>query len=161
MSISLKFPWTQASYVKAGQVAYKYQMAYSYKKYIGYAFIALMLFGLLTSTYDLLYLGLIFSVYWYYIRPILQAKRLQKEFKKEGLHGASISFLISAKGISINTNFIPWDQIRKVIIHQDGFLLERAEGYPFLPLEAFKNEEEVKTFLELVEREEILVKNII
>ena len=160
MNISLNFPWTQERYVQAGKITYKYQMDYSYKKFIGYALLALMLYGLISKTYDLLYLGLIFSVYWYYIRLYLQTARLKKEFTKEGLHGGNISFLINKKGVAINKNLIPWNHISQVIIHEDGFLLQRHEGYPFLPLNAFNNEEDAKAFLNLIDELDIPIKNI-
>ena len=160
MNISLEFPWTQERFVKAGQITYKYQMAYSYKKFIGYAFIAVMIYGLIFKSYDLLYIGLIFSVYWYYIRPYLQSTRLKKAFIKEGLHEGNIRFIINKKGVSINNSLIPWDHITKVIIHQDGFLLTRNEGYPFLPLNAFNSDDDAKAFLNLVDELNIPIKDI-
>ena len=160
MNISIEFPWTQERYVQAGKAVYKYEMAYSYKKYIGYAFIAIMLYGLFTSTFDLLYLGLIFSVYWFYIRPFIQTTKLKKVYKKEGIHGGSIKFLISQKGVTINDNLIPWNHIAQVIIDKDGFLLDRNEGYPFLPLDAFKSQEDAKAFLTLVDSLNITILNI-
>ena len=151
MNISIQFPWTQERYVQAGKAVYKYEMAYSYKKYVGYAFLIAMIYGLLTNTYDLLYLGLIFSVYWYYIRNFIQTAKLKKVYKKEGIHGGSITFLISDKGVTINNNLIPWNHIAQVIIDKDGFLLDRNEGYPFLPLDAFNSAEDTENFINLVD----------
>lgn len=160
MNISLEFPWTSERYVQAGKAAYKYQMTHSYKKYIGYAFLAIMIYGLVSEAYDLLYLGLIFSIYWHYIRPYIQTQQLKKKFLKEGLHGGSIKFLINKKGVSINDNLLLWNHISKVIIAKDGFLLERNEGYPFLPLNAFKSDEDAKAFINLVDSLDIPLKNI-
>lgn len=160
MNISLEFPWTQERYVQAGKAAYKYEMGYSYKKYIGYAFLAIMLYGLISKTYDLLYLGLMFSIYWHYIRPYIQTQQLKKVFLKEGLHGGSIKFLVNKKGVAINDNLLPWNHIAQVIIHKDGFLLDRTEGYPFLPLNAFKSDDDAKAFINLVDALNIPLKNI-
>ena len=160
MNISLEFPWTKERYIQAGKAVYKYEMAYSYKKYIGYAFLALMMYGLLSNTYDLLYLGLIFSIYWHYIRPYLQTTKLKKVFTKEGLHRTNVKFLINNKGVTINDNLIPWNHIAQVIIHKDGFLLDRNEGYPFLPLDAFKSDKDAQNFITLVDSLAIPIKNI-
>lgn len=160
MNISLAFPWTLERYVQAGKAVYKYEMAYSYKKYVGYTFLGLMIYGLISNTYDLLYLGLIFSIYWYYIRPFIQTTKLKKVYTKEGIHGGNVKFLINSKGVTINDNLIPWNHITQVIIDKDGFLLDRNEGYPFLPLDRFQSTKDAEDFINLVDSLAIPITNI-
>ncbi len=159
MKVHLEFQWSEAVYVTAGEIAYKYKMAHSWKKYAGYFFIGLMIVGGLRAVgqedYSLLYIGTILSVYWYYIKGFLHTGRVKNQFKKEGIRKLKMVFDISKGGININGNMIPWDHISLVILHPKGFLLERPEGYPYLPATAFEKEKDVEFFFNLIERHDI------
>jgi len=159
MSIHLEFQWSEPVYVTAGEIVYRYKMAYSWQKYAGYFFIGLMLFGGIKAVgeqeYSLLYLGTILSIYWYYIKGFLYKSRLKNSFKKEQIHQMKMVFDISKGGININGNMIPWHQITLVILHPKGFLLERPEGYPYLPATAFAKDEDVEYLFGLIERHDI------
>jgi hypothetical protein len=50
---------------------------------------------------------------------------------------------------------IPWKQISLVILHPKGFLLERPEGYPYLPATAFPRDKDVEFFFALIEKHDI------
>ncbi len=161
MSIHIEFQWSEAVYVTAGEIAYTYKMAHSWKKYVGYFFIGIMIFGGFKAVgqneYALLYIGGIFSLYWYYIKGFLYKGRLKNSFKKEGISQLKMVFHITKGGININGNMIPWKQISLVILHPKGFLLERPEGYPYLPATAFANDKDVNRFLDLLEKNGIVI----
>ncbi len=159
MSVHLEFQWSEAVYVMAGEIAYKYKMAHSWKKYAGYFFIGLMIFGGLRAVgqndYAVLYIGSILSLYWFFIKGFLHKGRLKNSFKKEGIQQLKMVFDITKGGININGNMIPWHQISLVILHPKGFLLERPEGYPYLPATAFERDKDVEYFFNLIERHDI------
>ena len=159
MSIHLEFQWSEAVYVTAGEIAYKYKMAHSWKKYVGYFFIGLIVIGGLRAIgqqdYLVLYIGTILSVYWFYTKKLFYKMRLKKQFKKEGIRQLKMVFDMSKGGININGNMIPWNQISLVILHPKGFLLERPEGYPYLPATAFSRDKDVEYFFNLIEKHEI------
>ena len=159
MSVHLEFQWSEAVYVTAGQIAYKYKMTYSWKKYVGYFFIGLMIYGGLIAVgekeYAILYLGTILSLYWFFIKGFLATGRLKNSFKKEGIHQLKMVFDITKGGININGNMIPWSHISLVILHPKGFLLERPEGYPYLPATAFEKDKDVEFFFDLIEKHNI------
>ena len=161
MSIKAEFKWSKDIYKTAGEITYKYMMKYSYKKYIGYLFIGLILLGLYREYkfHDLsaLYLGVILSIYWYYIRAFLYKKRLDKGYKKEGIDGINMHFNISKGGININGNMIPWRDISLAIIEDRGIVLKRAEGYPFLPVNSFKSQEDIEEFINLLGKNRVKV----
>ena len=161
MSIKAEFKWSKDIYKTAGEITYKYMMKYSYKKYIGYLFIGLILLGLYREYkfHDLsvLYLGVILSIYWYYIRSFLYKIRLDKGYKKEGIDGIDMRFNISKGGININGNMIPWSNISLAIIEDRGIVLKRAEGYPFLPVNSFKSQKDIEEFIELLEKNGVKV----
>ena len=161
MSIKAKFKWSKEIYKSAGEITYKYMMKNSYKKYIGYLFIGLIVLGLFREIkfHDLsaLYLGVILSVYWYYIRSFLYKKRLDKAYKKENMDGLDMQFTISKGGININGNMIPWNNISLAIIEDRGIVLKRAQGYPFLPVEAFSSKKDIEQFIELLNTNNVKV----
>lgn len=154
MSIKAKFKWSRDIYKSAGEITYKYMMKNSYRKYIGYLFIGLIALGLFREYkfHDLsaLYLGVILSIYWYYIRSLLYKKRLDKGYKKEGIDGIDMHFNISKGGININGNMIPWRDISLAIIEDRGIVLKRAEGYPFLPVNSFRDKKDIEKFIQLL-----------
>jgi len=164
MSLRITFPWNEQTYVQSGMIANRYKMRYSWKQVIGYAFIGVALYGTLKAIdrqdYSLLYLGIIFSIYWYFLRPILHRQRLKAFFKKEPAKNMTMEFVFNAHGVRINGNMIPWSHISRVIVSSSGFLLERPEGYPYIPATAFERDEDVETFLALVEKQGIDVRRV-
>ena len=164
MSINLEFPWNQETFLNAGEIAYKYKMNYSYKKYVGYLFLGMIVLGILRSVgqkdYLVLYLGTVLSVYWFYIKGLLQKNRLKKQFEKERVDNLKMKISINKTGVKINGNFIPWSHISLVVVHPKGFLLERKEGYPYLPATAFKSDKDVLEFLKILEEKNIPTRNV-
>ena len=164
MSITLTFPWNQQTYTEAGEIVFRYRMKYTWKQYVGYAFVAAGIYGALrvidTRDYSLVYLSVIFTAYWYMVRPILNRLRLKSHFAKESVKNTTMEFVISKGGIRINGHHVPWRDISTVVVHAKGFLLERPEGYPYLPATAFKNDKDVETFLALVEENGIGLRRV-
>ncbi|NKQ40218.1 MAG: hypothetical protein HF962_01440 [Sulfurovum sp.] len=161
MSISLSFSWNEQAFATAGEIAYKYKATHTYKKYYGYFFIALMVLGSFRAVglgdYSMLYIGVILSLYWYVARGLLYKSRLKSQFKKEHIKNATMKFTFSKEGVNINGNMIPWSHISKVIVHPKGFLLERREGYPYIPATAFESDNDVEKLLDILEQEDILL----
>jgi hypothetical protein len=164
MSLNLTFPWNEQAFLNAGEIVFRYKMKYTWKRYIGYAFIAATLYGLLRvvsrGDYSLLYLGVIFTAYWYLLRPILNRQRRKSQFTKEPVQNATMEFVISKGGIRINGHQVPWRDISTVIVHAKGFLLERPQGYPYLPAAAFKSDEDVEALLKRVESNGIKLRRV-
>jgi hypothetical protein len=165
MSVNIEFRWNQEVYKLAGEIAYKYKMAYTWKKYLGYFFIGLIIIGLIklknSGDFSVIYIGAILSIYWYFIRGFLYKSRLLKNFKKEGISELTMHFNITKGGININGNMIPWRDITLVVVHPSGFLIERPEGYPYIPATAFSKDKEVEFFLKLLEKNEIPLKKVV
>jgi len=163
-SAPMTFPWDEKLYVTAGEIVFRYKMAYSYWKYVGYFFVALIPFGLLhvidKGSYSLLYLGTILSIYWYIVRRYMHTVRLKKHFKKEPVSKSKMVFQIGKKGMRINGNMIPWDHFTAVIVHPKGFLLERPEGYPYLPATAFADDEAVEAFMDILAQRDIPIRMV-
>jgi len=159
MSVQLEFRWSEEVYVMAGEITYRYKMTHSWQRYAGWFFVSLMLFGALTierpNGYALLYVGTIMSVYWFFIKGFLYKSRLKHSFKKEAMEKLTMHFDITKGGVNINGNMIAWNQISLVILHPQGFLLERPEGYPYLPATAFKSDKDVEYFFALIDRNDI------
>ncbi len=164
MSITLSFPWNQQIYSEAGEIVFRYRMKYTWKQYVGYAFAAAGLYGALravdTHDYSLMYLGIVFTAYWYLMRPILNRQRLKSHFSKESIQNATMEFVLSKGGIRINGHHVPWRDISNVIVHPKGFLLERPEGYPYLPATAFKDDEAIEVFLAFIEEQGIGLRRV-
>jgi len=162
--ILLEFTWNQEVYVGAGQLAYKYKMNYSYKKYIGWAIIIAFGFGLFSATksdsYMILYISTILMVYWFFTKGLLQKLRLKKQFKNDPDVGKKMEIIINNRYIKINHNSIPWNHISLVVFNPKGILLERSEGYPFIPISAFKSSEDMITFREIVENQTAIMRDI-
>lgn len=159
MSILLQFPWNEQTYVVAGEIAHRYKTKHTYKKYFGYFYIALAFFGAIAGAqkgdYSMLWVGTIGTVYWYLLRGMISRARFKQNFKKEPIKHGIMKIFISSKVINVSGNKIPWDSISKVILHKNGFLLERPEGYPYLPATAFANDQEVEEFLKIVEDNDV------
>jgi len=161
MSIKAEFKWSKEIYKSAGEITYKYMMQNSYKKYIGYLFIGLIILGLFReyklNDLSALYLGVILSIYWYYVRKFLYKIRLDKGYKKEGIDGIDMHFNITKRGININGNMVPWNNISLAIIEERGIVLKRDQGYPFLPANSFRNQKDIEEFIKLLDNNGVKV----
>jgi len=162
--ISLEFIWDKEVYVGSGELAYKYKMKYTYKKYIGWAIIALFAFGLFSATqdksYEVLFIAIVLMVYWFITNGLIVKSRLKRNFSKDPDVGTKMKFVINNKYIKINNNPIPWGHISLVVFSPTGFLLERNEGYPFIPISAFKSSEDIIRFKEIVENQTAMMREI-
>jgi len=159
MSVNIEFQWSEDVYLTAGEIAQKYKMTHTWKKYIGYFFIGLIIVGVIKLSkdrdYSIIYIGVILSIYWFYIRDFLYKLRLKKSFEKEGIKHLKMLFNINKSRININGNIIPWRDVSLVILHPKGFLIERPEGYPYIPATAFARDKDVEFFLKLIDKNSI------
>lgn len=162
--VLIKFPWSKEIYLQAGQLAFKYQMRYTYKKYIGWFFIAMLILGafqvLGNNSYSIIYLSIILLFYWYITKGMLQTSKLKKNFEKDPFVGMNMEFKFTPKKITINSNTIPWSDISAVILSPKGFLLERSIGYPFVPVSAFRDDDDILSLKEMIDEKEIPIREI-
>jgi len=155
--ITISYLWDKDTYLKASEIAYKYELKHSPKRFLGWIFIALTQFGVVSAmkggAIGLLLLSSILVVYWYYFRWQIRKKILLKNFDTSNNANHQFKIIADDKGLNIDKVDIQWSSILEVISFAEGFLLYHNDTFIFLPSKAFDSIEEKNHFTSLAKNQ--------
>ncbi len=152
--IHISYIWDRETYLKASKLIYDYELKNSNKKYLGWFFIALTQFGVVSAikqgVFGLLLLSTVLVIYWYYLRWPLRKKIIERTFKKLPNANKTYHIDISQEKLSIDKKEIKWSEITQLLVLKDGIFLYLDRESLFIPNSAFKSLEERNSFLKIV-----------
>jgi len=144
----LVLKWDEDTYLKGAKVAYDIMMKTTFRRYVGWFFIALVQFGVVAmfrgGSYGLLLLSTLLIIYWYGIRWPMRKVALKRFFHKSPFAGQVLNVSPVDDGLCINDKCVPWSSFKYVFATKDGYLLDMEEGYLFIPKKHFNSSEERK-----------------
>ncbi len=151
MSEIVYLPWSEESFLEGAKIAYDYDMKHSYRRYVGWFFIALSQFGVVAAirghSVGLLLISTILLIYWYALRWSLRRWMLRRFFAREESANKSLSVRLKDEGLCIDEACLPWESFRRAIFDPKGYLLELAGGsFIYLPRHIFPNIEVQNSF---------------
>jgi len=152
-SLNMTYLWDEKTYIDASKHAYTYELKQSHKRFLGWIFIALTQFGVVSvikgGGVGLLLLSGLLVLYWYILRWQLRKMMLVKSFATSP--NANQTFYIDAneKEIHINSTKIMWEDILEAVSLKSGFLLYYDATFIFIPSHAFEDIEDKNTFATL------------
>ncbi len=153
-SIQINLNWNEEEALKASKLFYDYDMHHSFKRYIGWLFIAMMQFGIVAAlkydSYALLLLSSLLVLYWYYGRWYLRSRLVQKYYQKKGLHPRTLHIRCNEEGISIENVDIVWKDIYTVSDTGSALLIQSREEPLYIPFRAFKSMDDLQECLQLL-----------
>jgi len=156
-SIVLSLEWSNLLALKASKLYYDYDMKNSAKRYIGWFFIAMMQFGVVGAlkhdAFGLLFIATLLVVYWYYGRWFFRQKMLQRFYDKMPSVSEKLTFKVDTTGLYHAQTLIPWEEIIKVIVFDDGILTQTHDTTLFFQNSAFENFEDRKCYLEMAKEQ--------
>lgn len=148
--IHISYLWDEKTYLKASEIAYKYELKHSPKRFLGWIFIAMTQFGVVSAmkggAIGLLLLSSILVIYWYYFRWQIRKKILLKNFDTSTNANHQFSILANKQGLNIDKVNIKWSSILEVISFNEGFLLYYNATFIFFLSKAFDSIEEKNHF---------------
>jgi hypothetical protein len=151
--LSFTFNWDKDRFLKASKAAYKYEMRYSPKRYIGWLFIALTQFGVVAAmkkgSVGLLFVSTFLVLYWYFLRWPMRRRIIEKMYDKGIDKNHTYHVTVDENGVTIDCKTIPWRDFLSVISLDDGFLLYSEDAFFFFPASAFHDLETKNSFAQL------------
>ena len=158
--IVFELPWSEALALKASKLYYDYDMRHSAKRYIGWLFVALVQFGIVGAlkhdSYALLYLSTFLVVYWYYGRWYLRRGMIKRFYRQHHSNSERLEVVVDTTGISINGAQIAWQEVLKVLVLEEGFVVQTQQGTLFFEKEYFTSSSDRVAFKSLAKKEEKL-----
>ena len=153
-SIELSLHWNQEEALKASKVIYDYDMRHSLKRYIGWLFIAMMQFGIVAAlkynAYGLLLVSSLFVLYWYYGRWWLRSRLVWRYYQKKGLQDSILHIRCEESGITIQSRFIPWEDIFSVVDTKSALLVQSKEEPLYIPYSSFDDVDDLQKCLQFL-----------
>ncbi len=156
--IKLSYIWNRENYIEANRIAYNYALKSSPKRFLGWLFIAMSQFGVVSAMkgggVGLLLLSSILILYWYYFRWKIREAILIKNFEKSKNQNHKFNITINSSGLDINNTLIEWKDILEFVSLKSGFLLYYNNTFLFIPSSAFRDIE-IKNLFASMAREKI------
>jgi len=142
--IEAKYKWGEQSFLTASKIAYEYSLKHSFKRYLGWIFIAITQFGVVAAlkkgAFGLLLFSTVLVVYWYFLRWPIRAFFIKRSFKKSKLSNKEFIVKIDENFIEFNGIKINWDEIKNIVEIKEAFLIELGSELLFLPKNSLKND---------------------
>ena len=153
-SIEITLQWNEKEALKASKLFYDYDMRNSFKRYIGWFFIAMMQFGIVAAlkydSYALLLISTFLVFYWYYGRWYLRSALIKKFYKKKNIQNNTLHIRCDENGIFIENVPIAWEDVYAVTDTKSALLLQSKEEPLYIPYDAFEDIDDLQKCLELL-----------
>ena len=159
-TIETIFIWNEAVALRSSELFYKYEFRHSYRRYIGWIFIAMAQFGVVGAlkhdAYGMLVVSSFLLIYWYGIRWQLRKRLAMRLFASSPLANKEIVTYFKTEGFETEGKIVPWSDVVKVVEKGDGFLFFRVDHVSFFPKEAFKTSDERVALRELLKQSNLV-----
>ncbi len=143
--ISFSLDWNEKNFLKGAKLAYDFTMKHSFRRFIGWFFIAMLQFGVVGAVkYQKYAMFLLFSVltlYWYFFRWPVRKFFLKKAFKRSPLCCKKLQIKVDDEGFYINSELLKWENFKKAISSKEGYLLDFKGAFLFIPKNSIENKE--------------------
>jgi len=160
-TIEAKFVWNEAVALLSSELFYKYEFRHSYRRYIGWLFIAMAQFGVVGAlkhdAYGMLVVSSFLLIYWYAIRWQLRKRLALKLFSSSPQANQEIITSFDAEGLETDGEIVPWTEVLKVVEKEAGFLFYAQEQPSFFPKEAFSSSDERDSLRAMITKAKIVL----
>ncbi len=150
----LTLEWNEGTFLKGAKLVYDYDMRNSWRRYVGWGFIALTQFGVVGAVrhgaIGLLLLSTFLVIYWYFLRWPLRKRALLRFFRKSQPGEKRLKLEVEEGGLCIDDRCVPWHQFRRVIAAKEGYLLDMGDAFLFVPRNIFPDSESRNSFVALL-----------
>ena len=151
--LKMAYLWDEQTYIDASKHAYTYELKHSHKRFLGWIFIALTQFGVVSvmkgGGAGLLLLSGLLVTYWYLLRWQLRKSMLLKNFAHSSNANQQFQIDANEEEIHINGTKIAWENILEAVSLKSGFLLYYDATFIYIPSQAFKDIEDKNSFATL------------
>ena len=141
--VEAKYLWDEVTALLSSELFYKYEFRHSYRRYVGWVFIAMAQFGVVGAlkhdAYGMLILSSFLLLYWYAVRWQLRKRLILRHVRASDMADKEIITTFDETGIHTGAETIPWKDVQKVVEQEAGFLFYTVSKANFFPKESFKS----------------------
>jgi hypothetical protein len=151
--ITIRYRWDRRNFDALLEHAYLFLFAHSYRRYVGWFFIALLQFGIVAAmkqrAFGLLLFSSITVFYWYFVKKWIAHRRALASFDHSPLKGEQIELVADEEGLRGKEGHWPREKIDEVRAIDDAILIRVASQFYYLPESAFDSIESRSAFKRL------------
>ena len=149
--IEIKYRWDRDNLERVFDSSYRYEFENSHKRYIGWFFIAIMQFGVVSAlkygSFGLLLFSTIVLIYWYYGKKIIAKRRAIMSFESSTFRDRLIEMSVDDESIFIKPNTtLKWSDIDEIKSIGDDIMLYKYPNFHYIPSIAFSSLEDKNSF---------------
>ena len=159
--VEAKYLWDEATALLSSELFYKYEFRHSYRRYVGWVFIAMAQFGVVGAlkhdAYGMLILSSFLLLYWYGIRWQLRKRLILRHFRASDMADKEIITTFDETGIHTGVETIAWKDVQKVVELEAGFLFYSVSKANFFPKTSFKSAQQREALRTLLKKADIIL----
>ena len=144
--MDISYTWDKENFEKAFVRSYTHQFKNSARRYVGWFFVAMSQFGVVSAlkggSIALLLLSTILILYWYGIKKWLVHRRAIRAYENSPLKNNQIKLHITQEGIEQEHTAVPWQNIKGLVPIEEDILIYYNEEVFYIPSNAFNSIEE-------------------
>ncbi len=149
--IEIKYRWDRDNLERVFDSSYRYEFENSHKRYIGWLFIAIMQFGVVSAlkygSFGLLLFSTIVLIYWYYGKKVIAKRRAIMSFESSEFRDRVIEMTIGDSGILIKPHTkLEWSEIDEIKAIGDDIMLYKHPNFHYIPSIAFSSIDDKNSF---------------
>jgi hypothetical protein len=148
--VRVNLVWDEATFLTGAKILYDYTLRHSWRRYLGWIFIALAQFGVVLAlkqgTSGMLFLGTLLMIYWYFLRWPSRKAALKRQFAQAELAGKKLRIVADDSELKVDGAPLPWSAVHLALSTPEGYLLAIENGFLYLPRNVFADERQRRSF---------------
>jgi len=148
--VRVNLVWDEATFLTGAKILYDYTLRHSWRRYLGWLFIALAQFGVVLAlkqgTSGMLFLGTLLTIYWYFLRWPSRKAALKRQFARAELAGKRLKIVADDSGLKVDGSPVPWEAVGVALSTPTGYLLVIDNGFLYFPRSIFSDETQRRAF---------------
>lgn len=146
--IEIRYRWSRENLERVFDSSYRYEFENSHKRYIGWLFIAILQFGVVSAlkggSFGLLLFSTIVLLYWYYGKKLIAKRRAIRAFESSEFRDRLIEMSVDDDAIFIKPKTtLRWSEIDEIRSIGDDIMLYKYPNFHYIPSIAFNSIEDL------------------
>ncbi len=159
-TITIRYTYDRANALRLFENSYRYLFTHSYRRYIGWFFIALLQFGVVAALKQGRFGVMLFSsvtlMYWYVVKKAISKRRALSSYEHSPLKESTITLVADDEGIRISHNkgetFWHWEEIDDIVDAGEDVLIYKNPLFYYIPSTGFPSLEAKNAFKRLAKK---------
>ena len=152
--VRIEYRWSRENVEKLFDSSYRYVFSHSFRRYVGWFFIALLQFGVVAAlkkgTIGLLLFSTLVLLYWYVGKRVIARRRALASWESSPFRDKTITITADEEGLKIHSDqgevLWSWDDVEAVAAIGDDVMVYHAHHAHYIPESGFASIEDKSRF---------------